>query len=186
MEAEQAAYAQLLGRCKELATEYDRVQAELAARADSEQQARCRSALAFVHSRRAGPRSSTPGGRRDEGRASHKGTDLFAAWKPADVRVTSGRVSLGSSGLGGNTIWLLANMGPPTTTPTTSPIQRRVRVVGWLRARRSASTATVDNPRGGSPHLHFEILIRVDGGSSAVNPHETPRRGHAGSLLPAS
>ncbi|MGH8947645.1 MAG: coiled-coil domain-containing protein, partial [Acidimicrobiia bacterium] len=33
MEAEQAAYAKLSGRCKDLATEYDREQAELAARA---------------------------------------------------------------------------------------------------------------------------------------------------------
>ena len=50
------------------------------------------------------------GAPRSGGRA-HKGTDLFAAWNEPMYAVASGRVALGSSGLGGNTIWLLADNG---------------------------------------------------------------------------
>jgi murein DD-endopeptidase MepM/ murein hydrolase activator NlpD len=171
MEAEQAAYAKLSGRCKELATEYDREQAEL--RAQARQRASGSVQVgSFICPFTPGRTSfiDSWGAPRSGGRA-HKGTDMFAAWNEPMYAVTSGRVVVGNSGLGGKTIWLLGDNG-----------------IGFYYAHLSdfnvASGASVGqgatigfngdsgNARGGSPHLHFEIHPGGRG-SSAVNPYPT-------------
>lgn len=171
MEAEQAAYAKLSGRCKELATQYDKEQAEIAARA-RQRAAGSVQVGSFICPFTPGRTSfiDSFGAPRSGGR-SHKGTDMFAAWNEPMYAVTSGRVALGNSGLGGKTIWLLGDNG-----------------IGFYYAHLSdfnvSSGATVSqgqtigfngdsgNARGGSPHLHFEIHPGGRG-SSAVNPYPT-------------
>jgi len=171
MEAEQAAYAKLSGKCKELAAKYDTEQQELKARARQRAAGSVQvgsficpftpARTSFINSW-GYPRS---GGRR------HKGTDMFAAWDEPMYAVAAGRVITGSSGLGGKTIWLIANNG-----------------IGYYYAHLSgfnvSSGASVGqgqtigfngdtgNARGGSPHLHFEIHPGGRG-SAAVNPYPT-------------
>lgn len=171
MAAEQAAYAKLSGRCKELATQYDKEQAELAARA-RQRAAGSVQVGSFICPFTPGRTSfiDSFGAPRSGGR-SHKGTDLFAAWNEPMYAVTSGRVVTGNSSLGGKTIWLLGDNG-----------------VGFYYAHLSdfnvGSGASVGqgqtigfngdtgNARGGSPHLHFEIHPGGRG-SAAVNPYAT-------------
>jgi murein DD-endopeptidase MepM/ murein hydrolase activator NlpD len=171
MEAEQAAYAKLSGRCKELATQYDKEQAEIQARARQRASGSVQVG-SFICPFTPGRTSfiDSWGAPRSGGRA-HKGTDMFAAWNEPMYAVTSGRVVLGNSGLGGKTVWLLGDNG-----------------IGFYYAHLSdfnvASGASVSqgatigfngdsgNARGGSPHLHFEIHPGGRG-SSAVNPYPT-------------
>jgi len=171
MEAEQAAYAKLSGRCKELATQYDKEQAEIQARAKQRASGSVQVG-SFICPFTPGRTSfiDSWGAPRSGGRA-HKGTDMFAAWNEPMYAVTSGRVVLGNSGLGGKTIWLLGDNG-----------------LGFYYAHLSdfnvASGASVSqgatigfngdsgNARGGSPHPHFEIHPGGRG-SSAVNPYPT-------------
>jgi murein DD-endopeptidase MepM/ murein hydrolase activator NlpD len=171
MEAEQAAYAKLEGRCKELATEYDRQQAELAARA-RQRAAGSVQVGSFICPFTPGRTSFVDswGDSRSGGRA-HKGTDLFAAWDEPMYGVTSGRVATGNSGLGGKTIWLLGDNGIAfyyahlsgfnvSSGQTVSQGQ----TIGF--------NGDSGNAGGGPPHLHFEIHPGGRG-SAAVNPYAT-------------
>ncbi len=171
MEAELAAYAKLEGRCKDLAVEYDRQQAELAARA-RQRAAGSVQVGSFICPFTPGRTSfiDSWGDPRSGGRA-HKGTDLFAAMDEPIYAVRSGRVSTGNGGLGGKSIWLAGDNG-----------------IGFYYAHLSgfnvSSGQTVSqgqtigyngntgNASGGPPHLHFEIHPGGRG-SAAVNPYAT-------------
>lgn len=171
MEAEQAAYAELEGRCKDLATEYDRQQAELAARA-RQRAAGSVQVGSFICPFTPGRTSfiDSWGASRSGGRA-HKGTDMFAAWDEPMYAVRSGRVYTGNGGLGGLSIWLLGDNGIAFYYAHLSGFAvssgqsvSQGQTIGY--------NGNTGNASGGPPHLHFEIHPGGRG-SSAVNPYAT-------------
>ncbi|HEX9848651.1 MAG TPA: peptidoglycan DD-metalloendopeptidase family protein [Acidimicrobiia bacterium] len=171
MDAEQAAYAKLSGRCKDLTVQYDKEQAE--ARARAEQRARGSVQVgSFICPFTPGRTSfidswgfPRPGGR------THKGVDMFAARGEPTYAVQSGRVTVSTNSLGGSVIYLRADTGHT---------YYYAHLDGWA----VGNGAHVDqgnvigyngnsgNARFTSPHLHFEI--RPNGGAP-VNPYPTVR-----------
>jgi murein DD-endopeptidase MepM/ murein hydrolase activator NlpD len=171
MEAEQAAYAKLEGRCKDLATEYDRQQAELAARA-RQRAAGSVQVGSFICPFTPGRTSfiDSWGDSRSGGRA-HKGTDMFAAWDEPIYAVRSGTVATGNGGLGGKTIWLIGDNGIAFYYAHLSGFNvSSGQSVG--QGQTIGFNGDTGNAEGGSPHLHFEIHPGGRG-SAAVNPYAT-------------
>lgn len=173
--AAQAAYSKLSGRCKDLQTQYEIEQA----RAQAARAAREGGAAAGVGSI-SGFRCPFPGswfidswGYPRSGGRRHKGVDMMGPWNAPLRAVADGVVYVGSGGLGGRTIWLIANNGyayyyAHLSDWAVSSGQRvqAGQVVGY--------NGDSGNARGGSPHLHFEIHPGGRG-SAAVNPYPTVR-----------
>ena len=171
MEAEQAAYSKLSGRCKELTAQYDREQAE--ARARAAQRARGSVQVgSFICPMTPGrtsfidswgfPRS---GGRR------HKGVDMFAARGERVFAVQSGTARAGNNSLGGITVHLRSDSGH---TYYYAHLDSRT-FSGSIRVSQGdviGYNGNTGNARGTAPHVHFEI--RPNGGSP-VNPYPTVR-----------
>lgn len=171
MEAEQAAYSRLSGRCKQLTHQYDIEQAERAARA-RQRAAGSVQVGSFICPFTPGRTSfiNSWGFPRSGGR-THKGTDMFAAWDQPMYAVADGVAYTGNSTLGGRSVWLVANNGVAYYYAHLS---------GWnvSNGQRVSQGQTVGfngdsgNARGGRPHLHFEIHPGGRG-SPAVNPYPT-------------
>lgn len=174
MLAEQAAYNKLSARCASLLAQYDAEQRRLAARGGRGGAGLSAAATpgficpmnpshtSFIDSW-GFPRS---GGRR------HKGTDLFAGHGEPVVAVAAGSVSVGNGGLGGKTLWLVADYGVAfyyahlASFAVTGGRVGKGDLVGY--------NGDTGNAVGGAPHLHFEIHPGGRG-AGAVNPYPTLR-----------
>ncbi len=167
MEAEQAAYAKLSGRCKELTAQYDKEQALLAARRRGSVQVgnficpMTPGSTSFIDSW-GFPRS---GGRR------HKGVDMFARRGEPVYAVQSGVAIASRNSLGGTTVHLRADSG---FIYYYAHLDSRT-FSGSVRVAQGETLAYNGNSGNAvttSPHLHFEIR---PGGGGPVNPYPTVR-----------
>lgn len=175
----EAAYAKMSGRCKEMNRTYQQEQAAAAALAAAKAQGKSGAAAGassqatsgFICPMKPGRTSfiDSWGYARSGGRA-HKGTDLMADWNETIFAVADGSVSIRSGGLGGKTLWLVADNGTAyyyahmADWAVTSGRVSRGQAVGY--------NGDTGNARGGHPHLHFEIHPGGRG-SAAVNPYPT-------------
>ncbi len=171
MEAEQAAYARLSDRCKQLTAQYEREQEE---RRQREAQRRAGSVQvgSFICPFTPGRTSfidswgfPRPGGR------THKGVDMFAARGEPMYAVQAGTAGTSSNRLGGLTVHLRADTGftyyyahLDSFAFSGSKRVAQGEVLGY--------NGSSGNARGISPHLHFEIR---PGGGGPVNPYPTVR-----------
>ena len=171
MQSDQAAWEKLSGQCAALQKQYEiQVARAAAARGGG---AGGVSSAATPGFRCPFPNSSFTdswGAARSGGRA-HKGTDMMGGYGAPLYAAASGIVYTGNSGLGGRTLWVVADYG-----------------VGYYYAHLSGfnvssgsrvSTGDVvgfngdsGNASGGAPHLHFEIHPGGRG-AAAVNPYPT-------------
>lgn len=171
MEAEQAAYEKLSGRCKDLTIQYDKEQAEAKERAA--QRARGSAQVgSFICPLPVGKTSfiDSWGFPRSGGRR-HKGVDMFAARGTPVYAVQAGTARASSNGLGGRAVHLTSNSGHryyyahlDNWAFSGSKIVSQGEVIGY--------NGSTGNAAAGSPHVHFEI--RPNGGA-AVNPYPTVR-----------
>ncbi|HEX6947864.1 MAG TPA: peptidoglycan DD-metalloendopeptidase family protein [Acidimicrobiia bacterium] len=171
MDAEQAAYEKLSQRCRDLTAKYDAEQAEAAARA-RQRAAGSVQVGSFICPFTPGRTQFTNswGAPRSGGR-SHKGTDMFAPWNEPMYAVANGTVYTRNGGLGGKTIWLIADNGVAYYYAHLNDW-----AVGSGQRVRQGQTigfnGDTGNARGGRPHLHFEIHPGGRG-SPAVNSYPT-------------
>lgn len=175
----EAAYAKMSERCKEMNRTYLQEKAAAAARAAAEAQGKSGAAAGaspqatsgFICPIRPGRSSfiDSWGYARSGGRA-HKGTDMMADWNEPIFAVVAGSVSIRNGGLGGKTVWLVADNGTAyyyahlADWAVTGGRVSQGQTVGY--------NGDTGNARGGHPHLHFEIHPGGRG-SAAVNSYPT-------------
>ncbi|MFP3914107.1 MAG: peptidoglycan DD-metalloendopeptidase family protein [Actinomycetota bacterium] len=176
----EAAYARLSDRCKELNRTYKQEQAAAAARAAAEAQGKTGAAAGasseatsgFVCPMAPGHSSfiDSWGFPRSGGR-THKGTDMMAPFNEPVLAVAPGTVSIRNGGLGGRTIWLVADNGTAYYYAHLNDwaVGNGARV---SRGQTIGYNGNTGNAVGGSPHVHFEIHPGGRG-APAVNPYPT-------------
>ena len=171
MTAEQNAYAQLSGRCKDLQVTYDKEQAEAAARARQRASGSVQVG-SFICPFTPGRTSfiDSWGFPRSGGR-SHQGVDMFAAWNEPVYAVAAGTVIVRNGGLGGKTLWLTANNGVA---------YYYAHLADWAvssgqsvsQGQTIAFNGNSGNASATSPHVHFQIHPGGRG-SPPVSPYAT-------------
>jgi murein DD-endopeptidase MepM/ murein hydrolase activator NlpD len=171
MVADQSAWEKLSGQCRDLQKRYEIEVARAAA-------ARGGGAGGVSAAATPGFRCPFPGssfidswGAPRSGGRRHKGTDMMGPYGAPLYASASGVIYTGNSGLGGRTVWLVADYGTAYYYAHLSGINvgngSRVStgdVVGY--------NGDTGNASGGAPHLHFEIHPGGRG-AAAVNPYPT-------------
>ena len=110
--------------------------------------------------------SDSWGAPRSGGR-SHQGTDLMAGYGTPTYAVTSGSVSVSSSGNGGNQLYLNGTDG---NTYFYAHLQSYAVSGGSVSQGQLVAYVGDTGNATGVPHLHFEIHL---GGGSPINPYPT-------------
>ncbi len=171
MLADQAAWEKLSGECARLQKQFEIEVARAAA-------ARGGGAGGVSSAATPGFRCPFPGssftdswGNPRSGGRAHKGTDMMGPYGAPLYAVASGIVYTGNSGLGGRTVWVVADYGVAFYYAHLSSLN--------VSSGSRVSTGDVvgfngdsGNAAGGAPHLHFE-LHPGGRGAAAVNPYPT-------------
>lgn len=171
MLADQAAWKKLSGNCANLQKQYEiEIARAAAARGGGAGGVSSAATPGFICPFPGSSFTNSWGAPRSGGRA-HKGTDMMGPYGAPLYASASGVVYTGNSGLGGRTVWVVADYGVAFYYAHLSDYNvssgSRVSkgdVVGF--------NGDSGNASGGAPHLHFEIHPGGRG-AAAVNPYPT-------------
>ena len=169
--ADQAAWAKLDGQCREMQKQYEiELARAAAARGSAAGGVSSAATPGFICPFPGSSFTNSWGAARSGGRG-HRGVDMMGPYGATLYAVASGTVYTGNGGLGGKTVWLVADYGTGFYYAHLSSINvssgsrvSRGDVVGY--------NGDTGNAEGGSPHLHFEIHPGGRG-AAAVNPYPT-------------
>lgn len=171
MRADQAAWEKLDGQCRAIQKRYEiELARAAAARGSASAGVSAAATPGFICPFPGSSFINSWGAARSGGRG-HKGTDMMGSYGAPLYAVSAGTIYTGNSGLGGKTVWLIADYGTgfyyahlASFNISSGTRVGRGDVVGY--------NGDSGNASGGSPHLHFEIHPGGRG-SSAVNPYPT-------------
>jgi murein DD-endopeptidase MepM/ murein hydrolase activator NlpD len=171
MRADQAAWEKLDGQCRAIQKRYEiELARAAAARGSASAGVSAAATPGFICPFPGSSFTNSWGAPRSGGRG-HRGTDMMGPYGAPLYAAASGTIFTGNSGLGGKTVWLIADYGTgfyyahlSSFNVSSGSRVGRGDVVGY--------NGDSGNADGGAPHLHFEIHPGGRG-SSAVNPYPT-------------